>query len=48
MRSVQAVLEELKSELVGAQFNAFELLDRNANAETLHGTRFGPDTVLSM
>ena len=24
---------------------AFELLDRNANAEPLHGTRFGPDTV---
>ena len=40
--SVEAVLEQLEAIAVTLQFNAFELLDRDADAKTLHGAGFGP------
>lgn len=40
--SVQAVLEQLKPEPVGAHFDALELLDRDADAETLHEGKLCP------
>ena len=39
---VQAVLEQLKPEPVGAHFDALELLDRDADAETLHEGKLCP------
>jgi hypothetical protein len=36
------VLEQVKSIAIEIQFDAFEFLDGNADAETLHDTSFGP------
>ena len=38
------MLEQLEAIAVTAQFNAFELLDRDADAKTLHGVDFAPGT----
>ena len=44
LTSIEAVLEQLEAELVGAQFDAFEFLDRDADAKTLHEASFAPHT----
>ncbi len=44
MTSIEAVLKKLEPELIGIQFDALELLDRNADAKTFHETSFASDT----
>ena len=38
------MLEQFKAELIGAQFDTFEFLDRDADAKTLHEASFAPHT----
>ena len=40
--SVEAVFEQLEAESVGAHFDALELLNRDADAETLHEDKLCP------
>lgn len=41
-QSVQAVLEQVEAKVIATQFDALELLDRDADTETLHETSFAP------
>ena len=41
------MLEELKAVTVTLNLDALELLDRDADAKTLHGAGFGPDYAAS-